>query len=71
MEFPNCVGIVMVHQDNSMTCTHDPCSAADIERPSGSDTWLLSHSNIYGCEAVLGDRCPRCTLPTDPIHLAP
>ena len=56
---PRCLGIVIVHRDLSLTCTQDPCSVTDRLPPS-SDAWLFAHSSYYGCDFVLGQKCPRC-----------
>lgn len=55
-----CGGIVVVHRDLSLTCTQDMCSADGIYR-HGSDAWLLAHSEYYGCDFLIGHKCPRCS----------
>ena len=57
---PKCEGIVVVHRDLSLTCTQDPCPACGPAHPPGSDAWIFAHSSYYGCDFVLGNRCPRC-----------
>ncbi|HTZ07673.1 MAG TPA: hypothetical protein VMB72_01295 [Acidimicrobiales bacterium] len=60
---PHCPGIVVVHHDQSMTCTQESCRADDELYPRGSEGWLLAHAAFYGCDAVLR-HCPRCAQPS-------
>lgn len=56
---PHCPGIVVVHHDQSMTCTQPSCQADGDLYPRGSEGWILAHVAFYGCDVVLR-QCPRC-----------
>lgn len=59
---PSCDGIVVIHRDLTLVCTHEPCPVAESVG-YGTDGWLMAHVSIFSCDFVLKAQCPRC-VPT-------
>ena len=52
MPLPECVGTVVVHRDDIVTCTRDTCP-----RDLPLETWFSHHSSFVTCRT---DDCPHC-----------
>lgn len=54
MPFPECLGTVVVHRDDVVTCTRDSCP-----RDLLLETWFSYHTSFVTCRT---DSCPHCGL---------
>jgi hypothetical protein len=53
MPLPECVGTVVVHRDDAVTCTRDTCP-----RDLPLETWFSHHASFVTCSTALD--CPHC-----------
>ena len=54
MPLPECLGTVVVHQNDAVTCTRDTCPI-DVS----AETWFSHHSSFMTCNT---DNCPHCVF---------
>jgi hypothetical protein len=60
MPFPECLGTVVVHRGDAVTCTRDSCP-----RGLSLESWFSHHVSFMTCKA--GD-CPHCAFETLATH---
>ena len=53
MPLPECLGTVVVHRDDAVTCTRDTCP-----RDLPLETWFSHHTSFVTCSTAL--ECPHC-----------
>ena len=51
---PECLGTVVVHRGDAVTCTRDSCP-----RGLSLESWFSHHASFVICET---DECPHCIL---------
>ena len=56
MPLPECLGTVVVHQYDAVTCTRDTCP-----RDMNLETWFSHHTSFTTCT---GKDCPHCGFST-------
>jgi hypothetical protein len=56
MPLPECLGTVVVHQYDAVTCTKDTCP-----RDMTLETWFSHHTSFMTCKT---DDCPYCEFNT-------
>ena len=58
---PECLGTVVVHRGDAVTCTRDSCP-----RDLSLESWFSHHASFMTCKA--GD-CPHCVFDSPETHL--
>lgn len=54
MPLPECLGTVVVHQGDAVTCTRDTCT-----RDLSLESWFSHHTSFMTCRT---NDCPHCGL---------
>ena len=54
MSLPECLGTVVVHRYDAVTCTTDTCP-----RDMALDTWFSHHTSFITCRT---NDCPHCSV---------
>lgn len=54
MPLPECLGTVVVHRDDAVTCTRDSCP-----RGLSLESWFSHHTSFVTCKI---DECPHCSF---------
>jgi len=60
MPLPECLGTVVVHRDDAVTCTRDTCP-----RDLPLETWFSHHTSFVTCKT---EDCPHCQIEA-PVQL--
>ena len=61
MSLPECLGTVVVHRGDAVTCTRDSCP-----RDLSLDSWFSHHTSFMTCRA---EDCPHCVFEPAAIRL--
>jgi hypothetical protein len=54
MPLPECLGTVVVHRGDAVTCTRDSCP-----RGLSLESWFSHHTSFVRCKT---DECPHCSF---------
>jgi len=61
LPLPECLGTVVVHWGDAVTCTRDSCP-----RHLSLESWFSHHTSFMTCRA---EDCPHCVFETPAIQL--